>query len=57
MEESHVCIDYTYGEWRLNKQTGQRERQVTYKTVTQSILGTNALSCQERQVGYRHGIS
>ena len=47
------CLDYNYGEWRLSKQTGHRERQVTYNTITQSILGTNALSCREKQVEYQ----
>ncbi len=42
--------DYNYGEWHLNKDTGHRERQVTYKTVSQSILGTNSLLCREKQV-------
>lgn len=38
------------GEWHVNQETKKRERQVTYKTVTQSILGTNTISCNEKQV-------
>jgi hypothetical protein len=43
-------LDYTIGEWRKNQETGKRERQVTYSTVTQSILGTNTITCTEKQV-------
>ncbi|CAF1135138.1 unnamed protein product [Rotaria sp. Silwood1] len=42
-------IDYTFGEWILNTDTGKRERLVTYKTVSQSVLGTSMLSCREKQ--------
>ncbi|CAF0932319.1 unnamed protein product [Adineta ricciae] len=41
--------DYVYGEWTVNPETGKRERIVTYKTINQSILGTNTLSCREKQ--------
>lgn len=44
------CLDYTYGEWTVNSETGKRERIVTYKTINQSILGTNTLTCREKQV-------
>jgi hypothetical protein len=50
-------IDYTFGEWRLNDETGKRERQVTYKTISRSILGTNTLFCQEKQVNFFDFIS
>ncbi|CAF4811660.1 unnamed protein product, partial [Rotaria sp. Silwood1] len=47
---AHKLLDYTYGEWILNIDTGKRERQVTYKTVNQSALGTNTLFCREKQI-------
>jgi hypothetical protein len=47
-----ILLDYTYGEWRLDSETGKRERQITYKTIAQSILGTNTLTCREKQVGF-----
>lgn len=43
-------IDYTYGEWKVNGETHKRERSITYRTVTHSILGTNTISCLEKQV-------
>jgi hypothetical protein len=46
-----IFLEYTFGEWRLDNETGKRERQITYKTITQSILGTNTLTCREKQVG------
>jgi hypothetical protein len=43
-------LDYAPTEWHKNCETGKRERQVTYKTVTQSILGSNTITCTEKQV-------
>lgn len=43
-------LDYHYGEWRVNKETGLKERLVTYKTVVGGVVGTNSLSCREKQV-------
>ena len=43
-------LEYTSSDWHKNPETGKRERQVNYKTVTQSILGTNTISCNEKQV-------
>jgi len=48
--DSQKLIDYTMSPWTKSNETGKRERQVTYKTVTQSILGTNTISCNEKQV-------
>lgn len=48
--ESQKLIDYIMSPWTKNNETGKRERQVTYKTVTQSILGTNTITCNEKQV-------
>lgn len=48
--DSQKLIDYTIGSWTKNNETGKRERQVTYKTVTQSILGTNTITCNEKQI-------
>ncbi|CAF1068996.1 unnamed protein product [Rotaria sordida] len=48
--KSQNLLDYTFGEWNLNTETGKRERQVTYKTLHQSIIGTNTLSCREKQI-------
>ncbi|CAF4860855.1 unnamed protein product [Rotaria sp. Silwood1] len=48
--ESQKLLEYTIGEWYINNETGKRERQVTYKTITQSILGTNMLTCNEKQI-------
>jgi len=45
-----ILLEYTFGEWGLNNETGKRERQITYKTIAQSILGTNTLTCREKQV-------
>ncbi|CAF2519216.1 unnamed protein product [Rotaria sp. Silwood2] len=42
--------DYTFGVWNLNTETGKRERQVSYKTISQSVLGTNTLFCREKQI-------
>ncbi|CAF3574836.1 unnamed protein product [Adineta steineri] len=46
---SQKLTEFTYGEWNSNNETNKRERQVTYKTVSQSILGTNTLTCREKQ--------
>lgn len=43
-------LDYNYGEWQVNKETGQKERLVTYKTIAQSVMGSNTLTCREKQV-------
>jgi hypothetical protein len=43
-------LDYTATKWRVNNETGKRERQVTYKVLAQLILGTNTISCTEKQV-------
>ena len=43
-------VDFNYGKWILNKDTGCRERLVTYRTVTQALIGSNALTCREKQV-------
>ncbi|CAF5194881.1 unnamed protein product, partial [Rotaria magnacalcarata] len=40
---------YAIGEWLVNRETGKRQRQVTYRAITQSILGTNTLFCTEKQ--------
>ncbi|CAF4324191.1 unnamed protein product, partial [Rotaria sp. Silwood2] len=48
--DSQKLLEYTIGEWYINNETGKRERQVTYKTITQSILGTNTIFCNEKQI-------
>ncbi|CAF0794972.1 unnamed protein product [Adineta steineri] len=47
--ESQKLIDFNLGEWHINNETGKRERQVTYKLLSQSILGTNTITCTEKQ--------
>ncbi|CAF4735712.1 unnamed protein product, partial [Rotaria sp. Silwood2] len=42
-------LDFAFGEWILNSDTGKRERQVTYKTINQSALGTHTIFCREKQ--------
>ena len=49
-QESVVLLDYSAGDWTWNAATKRRERQTFYKTVTQSLLGSSALSCHEKQV-------
>ncbi|CAF1025742.1 unnamed protein product [Rotaria magnacalcarata] len=47
---AHQLLDYTFGEWILNSDTGKKERQVTYKTINQSTLGTHTIFCREKQI-------
>ncbi|CAF3859320.1 unnamed protein product [Rotaria magnacalcarata] len=47
--DSQKLLDYAIGEWLVNRETGKRQRQVTYRAITQSILGTNTLFCTEKQ--------
>ncbi|CAF3313388.1 unnamed protein product [Rotaria socialis] len=47
--DSQKLLDYTIGEWLVNREIGKRQRQVTYRAITQSILGTNTLFCTEKQ--------
>ncbi|CAF4291049.1 unnamed protein product, partial [Rotaria sp. Silwood2] len=46
---AHKLLDFAFGEWILNSDTGKRERQVTYKTINQSALGTHTIFCREKQ--------
>ncbi|CAF1129073.1 unnamed protein product [Rotaria sordida] len=48
--DSQKLLEYTIGEWHINNETGKRERQVTYKTINHSFLGTNTISCNEKQI-------
>ncbi|CAM4917426.1 unnamed protein product [Rotaria socialis] len=43
-------LDYTFGEWTLNTTNSKRERTVKYRTINQSILGTNMIQCRERHI-------
>ncbi len=45
-----ICSDFNFGDWHINNETDKRERQVTYKTISQSVLGTNNVTCTEKQV-------
>ncbi|UJR14583.1 hypothetical protein I4U23_001578 [Adineta vaga] len=48
--DSQKLTDFTMDEWRMNNDIGKQIRNVTYKTITQSILGTNTISCNEKQI-------
>ncbi|CAF0743886.1 unnamed protein product [Adineta ricciae] len=48
--DAQKLIDFSFGEWRLDSETGKRIRQFKYKTVTQSILGTNTITCTEKMI-------
>ncbi|CAF1471422.1 unnamed protein product [Adineta ricciae] len=48
--DAQKLIDFSFGEWRLDSETGKRIRQFKYKTITQSILGTNTVTCTEKMI-------
>ena len=52
VQSSRIYSDFSFGEWRLDSETGKRIRQFKYKTITQSILGTNTVTCTEKMVRF-----
>lgn len=45
---SHV--DFHSGQWKMNDETGKRERVCTYKVTVSAVFGSTTICSNERQV-------